>query len=745
MKKFGSIFMAAAMLVMVFAGLIQMRPAQAQTATANGFADPAFQTTWNRTDSLVASGAVKRSWYWGPTPSSGALQEDYAEAKDGSGKRLVQYFDKSRMELNDPKGDKSSKFYVTNGLLTQELISGRMQVGNDKFMDKQAADIPLASDSDDRTAPTYASFKNLLGQVSDNTGDNAITTIRKDGRTGIDATKSSDALGKYVHFDETTRHNIPAAFWTFLNSKGPVVENGTTKQDVQLSDPWNYASGLPISEPYWAKVKIAGQANTDVLIQAFERRVITYVPSAPEGFKVQVGNIGQHYYDWRYKGQGVPPTATPKASTPTPAGPPAATATPAPTFTAAPNATIVHFWHTQTRTNAAELTAMAVDFNKSHPNIQVIPEYKGNYSQLLTAVQAAAVANALPELTVGYENWIPSLYDADAVVPFDSYLNGADGFSQADLADIYPNFIETNKYAQYDNKFYSLPFTKSALTMWYNEDLLKQVGASGPPKTWDEFVSISKKVAALGEEYSGFEFENETSMYVAMIYAFGGTVTTADNKKYNFNNAGAQKALQLLVDGVRGGYFNQVEFNSFQDEIDFANKKVAFLFRSSTAYSFIKTYYPKGADGKADPAYDFNWFAAVMPQAAGVQPGTTLYGGNIIMYKTTEAKQAASWQFVKWFLEGQQSARWASVSGYFPVRKSATTLDPLKSVYDKDAKAKSNLNVLPFATRSEPKLGSYQQVRDIISNAMTVAIKGTRSVTDALRDAESQANKLQTP
>src|SRR5207248_7514703 len=101
-----------------------------------------------------------------------------------------------------------------------------------------------------------------------------------------------------------------------------------------------------ISEPYWAKVKIANQPNVDVMIQAFERRVVTYVPSLPTGFQVQMSNIGQHYYDWRYGSTPpptvpVPPTTTPPATS-TPGGP---TATPpAPTATIAPTNTpvVVH-------------------------------------------------------------------------------------------------------------------------------------------------------------------------------------------------------------------------------------------------------------------------------------------------------------------------------------------------------------------------------------------------------------------
>jgi len=35
--------------------------------------------------------------------------------------------------------------------------------------------------------------------------------------------------------------------------------------------------------------------------------MLTYVPHAPEGFKVQMGNVGLHYYDWRYKRAGKSP------------------------------------------------------------------------------------------------------------------------------------------------------------------------------------------------------------------------------------------------------------------------------------------------------------------------------------------------------------------------------------------------------------------------------------------------------
>jgi len=277
-------------------------------AANNSFANDAFTATWSRTDELVASGVAKRSYYWGPGPNTAGIYEQYVEGKDGQ--HLVQYFDKSRMEINNPDGELASPFYVTNGLLTEELITGKMQVGNSKFVERKPADIPLASDGDDPNAPTYASFRDHIGPTKGSYIETVNQSIARDGSIRTDSRYANYGV-KQEYFEPATSHNIPLVFWSFLNASGPVLVGGK-QQNAKLNDPYFYATGYPISEAYWASVKIAGQASTDVLIQAFERRVLTYVPSAAEGFKVQMGNIGQHYYKWRY--QDSVPTITPTAA-----------------------------------------------------------------------------------------------------------------------------------------------------------------------------------------------------------------------------------------------------------------------------------------------------------------------------------------------------------------------------------------------------------------------------------------------
>jgi hypothetical protein len=46
-------------------------------------------------------------------------------------------------------------------------------------------------------------------------------------------------------------------------------------------------------------VQVAG-TPTDVLLQCFERRCLTYTPGNPDGWQVEAGNVGRHYYEWRY-------------------------------------------------------------------------------------------------------------------------------------------------------------------------------------------------------------------------------------------------------------------------------------------------------------------------------------------------------------------------------------------------------------------------------------------------------------
>ncbi|HKP54385.1 MAG TPA: cellulase family glycosylhydrolase [Chloroflexia bacterium] len=299
----------------LIASLLALLPALVGAQPATSFAHPSFQAVWTRTDAPVASSAVKRAWFWGPQPNGAGMTEEYKEGTGG--KRLVQYFDKSRMELNDPNANPNSPFYVTNGLLTVELISGRMQTGNASFVTRQPSLTNVTGDAGDPLSPSYADLNGVSNATRerrdpDRSGQSVTATLYKGGRVGSDPSKASVPGVKIAYYERTTGHNIPQATWDFLNSSGTVSVDGKLRQE-KLIEPWFYASGLPISDPYWVKATIEGKA-TDVLVQAYERRMLTYVPTNPEGFKVEMGNIGQHYFQWRYGNASTPAPPLPRFS-----------------------------------------------------------------------------------------------------------------------------------------------------------------------------------------------------------------------------------------------------------------------------------------------------------------------------------------------------------------------------------------------------------------------------------------------
>jgi hypothetical protein len=261
------------------------------------FADAAFQKIWDYTDLAVFQNKVPRTWLWGkPGP---VKLEIYTEAFDSQ--RQVQYFDKSRMEINNAKADRNSKWFVSNGLLVKELITGKIATGNNQFADLPPSDLPVAGDlSANNPAPKYNSFMGLISVNGSNQATNKVGQFVSEQISGaglVTTNPKAPQTVKYSNFIKETGHNVPDVFWQYLNAKGMIFD-GRNFVPGEVMD-WVYVMGLPVTEAYWTKAIVAG-VERDVLVQVFERRVLTYTPANPSNWQVEMANVGQHYYLWRY-------------------------------------------------------------------------------------------------------------------------------------------------------------------------------------------------------------------------------------------------------------------------------------------------------------------------------------------------------------------------------------------------------------------------------------------------------------
>jgi hypothetical protein len=272
----------------------------AQPAGVPQFGSAEMVKIWFHVDYPVVTGKAQRSFTFGPELRL-RCQEPYDEG-DG-GRRPVAYLDKARLEETTPNS-------VTAGLLATELISGQRQLGDNHFRTFPPATEPVAGDPVVSDAPTYASFARVASinpaanRAPNRVGQLVTATLNRTGQPGEDA-----ALARYgvtvADYNEELGHNIPRVFIDFFNRSGDVAgiaPDGVTVdywEDRLLF--WPDVMGFPLSEPYWAQVPVGGVTKW-VLIQPFQRRVVTYTPDNDPAFRVEMGNIGLHYLRWRHPG-----------------------------------------------------------------------------------------------------------------------------------------------------------------------------------------------------------------------------------------------------------------------------------------------------------------------------------------------------------------------------------------------------------------------------------------------------------
>lgn len=137
-------------------------------------------------------------------------------------------------------------------------------------------------------APRYGDFTGLLGAVESRLGQRVATTLSRtqpyDPLTPGQDNNLATAPATLAVYDPVTGHNVPQVFRDFMQ-----------RQPVEAL----FAFGRPITEPVWMRTEIGGRAQW-VMVQLFERRVLTYTPRNAPDWQVEMGNVGQHYFQWRY-------------------------------------------------------------------------------------------------------------------------------------------------------------------------------------------------------------------------------------------------------------------------------------------------------------------------------------------------------------------------------------------------------------------------------------------------------------
>ncbi len=402
--------------------------------------------------------------------------------------------------------------------------------------------------------------------------------------------------------------------------------------------------------------------------------------------------------------------------------------------------TEIQWWHAMGGVNGERVNKLAEDFNATQSEYKIVPVYKGNYTETMTAAIAAFRANQQPHIVQVFEVGTATMMAAKgAVYPIEDLMQ--DVGEPFDKSIFIPGVI--SYYQAPDGKLLSMPFNSSTPVLWYNKDALDKAGVESVPNTWDEMDAAAKKLVASGME-CGYSFgwqswvmiENYSTLHNLPIGTKENGFAGLD-AEFTFNNdavknriakiAAAQADNSFVYGGRRGDSLPK-----------FTNGECGMWMNSSAYYGSIKSQ------------AKFNYGQAMLPldtDAASERQNSIIGGATLWVLKGKEQddyKGVA--KFMTYLSTAPVQAWWHQETGYVPITTAATELSKEQGFYEANPgtdTAAKQLSLNPPTPNSRGlRFGSFVQVRDIINEELEAIWAGDKTASEGLDAAVERGNKL---
>jgi multiple sugar transport system substrate-binding protein/sn-glycerol 3-phosphate transport system substrate-binding protein len=390
-----------------------------------------------------------------------------------------------------------------------------------------------------------------------------------------------------------------------------------------------------------------------------------------------------------------------------------------------PSGQTVTFWHQHSGDRETALAEIVDEFNQTNKwGITVEAEYQGGYGDIFNKMLTVLNTEDAPDLVVAYQNQSLTYQQADALVDMTSLVDSIKwGLTRADQADFFSGFYNQDIFPTMDNQRLGFPPNRSMEVVYYNQDWLAELYAAGaidfegPPQTPEQFKAAA--CAAVANPFSasttdismGYELSIDASRFASWTFAFGGDVFDYDTTQYSYNNEAAVTAMSYLQDLFNEGCATIV-VESYGDQTDFGQGGLLFTVGSTSGLPYYQSAIDEGAQ--------FNWSVAAIPHTTE-EPVQNIYGASVSMPKHSPESELATWLFIKYYTSPEVQAKWAQVSGYFPVRASAA--DGLTDFFEATPQYKAGFDMLQYGT-TEPAVPGYDFVREIVEEAMAAVAEG---------------------
>ncbi len=379
--------------------------------------------------------------------------------------------------------------------------------------------------------------------------------------------------------------------------------------------------------------------------------------------------------------------------------------------------------------NAKALAALIRAFEAKYPNITVNNIAETSYTTEDTKIEAMLAAHQFPDLAQMYNTDGDNFIKANALVPVQQFLNGSNGLTSADLADFYPQMLNTGRWP--DGTLWLMPFNKSTEVFYYNINMFKAAGISRPPTTWAELAADAKiltkgKVIAWQDAF-------DMSTWEAFVKQEGESYLNSAETQPTFLQSGTQ-VLSFWTSLTKSGEAKLANAN-YAYETDFGNQTSAMTMASIASYPYMV----KAAGGKFQ--------VGVAPMPADKTRAVQLYGTDLGIFKTTPAEEAAAWDFIKFATSAAQNEAWVKSTGYLPIRRSVTAALTSEGYFNTPAgKAQTvALNEIPYSFPDD-FAGWWDQAAWLngspVPAQIQAALIGQESPQTAMQNAFNRAKQI---
>jgi len=402
--------------------------------------------------------------------------------------------------------------------------------------------------------------------------------------------------------------------------------------------------------------------------------------------------------------------------------------------------TEISWWHAMGGANGERVDRIAAGFNESQSEFTVVPSFKGNYTETMTAAVAAFRAGEQPHIVQVFEVGTATMMAAEgAVYPISDLMeDSGTAFDQSVYLPAVVSYYQTP-----DGDLLSMPFNSSTPVLWYNKDAFASAGIESPPTTWDELNTAAQALLDDGMT-CGYSFGWQSWVMIENYGAwhnipmgtqengFAGTDT-----RFTFNNDAVANRLQSIADSQASGIFKYGGRRG--DSLSLFTSGECGMWMNSSAYY-----------GSMVSQAEFEFGQTMLPldtDVANSAQNSIIGGATLwVLRGKDEGSYAGVADFMNYMSSAEVQAWWHQETGYVPITTAASTLSAEQGFYDENpgtdtAILQLSLNT-PTANSRGVRFGSFVQIRDIINEEMEALWAGQSTAQEALDTAVERGNEL---